>query len=143
MGHNAWGVGGGNFAIGTTSQSQCLTITPTGVVNIPGSLRVGNVPVATKPQYAARFKYNGTSLEYLQSHGAVNVTTSMLSRISLGNYRIAIPQATVDNACVIATSNTIGNCVVSGDVINGTEIALTGIQNAGANDIAISFMTIP
>jgi hypothetical protein len=109
----------------------------------PTDIKYKGTPLATKPQYAARFKYNGTTLEYLQSHGAVTVTSSMLSRISLGNYRIVLQPGTATNAGVIATANTLGNRVVSGEVINNNEIYLMGVHNGSVSDFEICFMTVP
>ena len=108
-----------------------------------GTVSIGGSPVATKPQYAGVFKYNGATRDFFQSHGAIALTTSMISRISLGQYIITLPQAAPSNTGVIATSNHGGNSIVSAWMSNNTEMFFNGINNGGMFDVAITFMTVP
>jgi hypothetical protein len=60
VGHNAYGPGDRNFGIGCHGKGVCLSISPTGVVGIPGSLLVGGYHVDRKPWVAGSVNANGT-----------------------------------------------------------------------------------
>ena len=53
VGQSAWGVGAGKFAIGRHN-SEALTITVAGVVNIPGSLSIGGIAAQRIPYVSCR-----------------------------------------------------------------------------------------
>ena len=53
IGQSAWGVGAGNFAIGRHN-SEALTITAAGAVNIPGSLTIGGIAAQRIPYVSCR-----------------------------------------------------------------------------------------
>jgi hypothetical protein len=57
----SWGVGAGNFSIGTLARGQCLTIdATTGIVNSFYMLTIAGQPAATRPWVAGRF--SGTTV---------------------------------------------------------------------------------
>jgi hypothetical protein len=68
LGQGSWGVGAGNFSIGTLARGSCLTINATtGIANLPYGLSVANQGLSTmldamKPHSAGLIDTNGTVL---------------------------------------------------------------------------------
>jgi hypothetical protein len=87
LGHNTWGCGQGNFAIGTVNVGRCLSISSTGVLNvhqpaifnsnvtssgvITGTASNGNTGWASWQVLAAP---GGSSAAYVRAIGAINDT---------------------------------------------------------------------
>ena len=151
---NRWAVlmpgSSNNLIFYTPGANNCITLLATdGSLTVhknatfDGTVSIGGQPAATKPQYAGVFQYSGVTLEFFQSHGAIALTTSMISRVSLGNYRILLPQLVSSNTGVISTSNNGGNSIASSKIINQNEMYINGINNGGFFDVPITFMTVP
>ena len=82
-GHNAYGPGDRHFGIGCHMSGLRMSISPTGIVGIPGSLRVGNYAAGMRPFVSCAVPGGTGGVHWSRGQNAANCT-----RRSKGEYTV-------------------------------------------------------
>jgi hypothetical protein len=108
-----------------------------------GTVSIGGSPVATKPQYAARFTYGGGNFIFFKSWGANTLTTSNVIRDGAGRYKFSVSVPLQDFSMILVTSHGGSLTYASARIESNTVWWIYTSYFSTSDDLDVGFMTVP
>jgi hypothetical protein len=134
----------------TPSAGSCMTLSADDgrlTVNRPAifnsTISIGSSPVATKPQYAARFYYGGGSFLYFTSWGANTLTSSNVTRTDPGTYKFVASVPLQTRSIILVTSQGGPRTYASARVESNTVWYIYTTNFLQSDDLDVGFITVP